>query len=123
MVKGYNSYAQTIKRLWRGVCTVTVRKNITNENTGRTEEKEVDLFTNEPCRISFDTVQTTEPSNGAALIRQTITLFIDAAANIPPGSKITVTQNGTTEVYEQSGKPAVYSVHKEIPLELFKGWA
>lgn len=123
MVGVGNSYANAIKSLWRGVCTVTVRENITNENNGRTEEKEVDLFNNEPCRISFDTVQTTEPVSGAAQIKQTITLFIDPVANIPPGSKITVTQNGVTGVYEQSGKPAVYTAHKEIPLELFKGWA
>ncbi len=123
MVSVGNSYANAIKSLWRGVCTVSVRENTTNENNGRAEENEVDIFTNEPCRVSFDTVQTTEPSNGAAAVKQTVTLYIDAAANIPPGSKITVTQNGTTGVYEQSGKPAVYTVHKEIPLELFKGWA
>ncbi len=123
MVKGIESYSQAIKSLWRGKCTVAVRKNETNEANGRTEEKEVDLFTNEPCRISFDTVQVTEPMHGAAQVKQNVTLFIDPAVSIPEGSKITVTQNGTTEVYEQSGKAAVYSAHKEIPLELFKGWA
>lgn len=122
MVRGVN-LAAAVKSLWSGVCTVTVRENETNEANGRTEAKEVDLCTNEPCRISFDTVQVTEPSNGAAQIKQTVTLFIDPAVSIPAGSKITVTQNGTTGVYEQSGKAAVYSVHKEIPLELFKGWA
>ena len=54
---------------------------------------------------------------------QSITLFIDRAVTVPEGSKITVTQNGVTGVYEKSGKPAIYSTHQEIPLELFKGWA
>lgn len=122
MVRGVN-LAAAVKSLWEGKCTVTVRENKTNEANGRTEAKEVDLCTNEPCRISFDTVQVTEPSNGAAQTKQTVTLFIDPAVSLPVGSKITVTQKGTTGVYEQSGVPAVYSTHKEVPLELFKGWA
>lgn len=117
-------YATVIKSLWRGKCTVTVRNNnTTDENTGRVAVGEVDTYTDEPCRISFDTVNATQPENNAANIVQSITLFIDRAVAIPEGSKITVTQNGVTAVYEKSGKPAVYSTHQEIPLELFKGWA
>lgn len=121
---GGKSYAAAIKSLWRGKCTVTVRNNdTTNENTGRVVEGEVDTYTDEPCRISFDTVNATQPENNAANIVQSITLFIDRAVVIPEGSKITVTQNGVTAAYEKSGKPAVYSTHQEIPLEIFKGWA
>lgn len=121
---GGKSYAAAIKSLWQGKCTVTVRNNdTTDENTGRVVEGEVDTYTDEPCRISFDTVNATQPENNAANIVQSITLFIDRAVVIPEGSKITVTQNGATAVYEKSGKPAVYSTHQEIPLEIFKGWA
>lgn len=121
---GGKSYATAIKSLWRGKCTVTVRNNdTTDENTGRVVVGEVDTYTDEPCRISFDTVNATQPENNAANIVQSITLFIDRAVVIPEGSKITVTQNGATSVYEKSGKPAVYSTHQEIPLEIFKGWA
>lgn len=121
---GGKSYAAAIKSLWRGKCTVTVRNNdTTDENTGRVVVGEVDTYTDEPCRISFDTVNATQPENNAANIVQSITLFIDRAVVIPEGSKITVTQNGATAVYEKSGKPAVYSTHQEIPLEIFKEWA
>ena len=121
---GGKSYAAAIKSLWRGKYTVTVRNNdTTDENTGRVVVGEVDTYTDEPCRISFDTVNATQPENNAANIVQSITLFIDRAVVIPEGSKITVTQNGATAVYEKSGKPAVYSTHQEIPLEIFKGWA
>lgn len=121
---GGKSYATAIKSLWRGKCTVTVRNNdTTDENTGRVVVGEVDTYTDEPCRISFDTVNATQQENSAANIVQSITLFIDRAVVIPEGSKITVTQNGATAVYEKSGKPAVYSTHQEIPLEIFKGWA
>lgn len=121
---GGKSYAAAIKSLWRGKCTVTVRNNdTTDENTGRVVVGKVDTYTDEPCRISFDTVNATQPENNAANIVQSITLFIDRAVVIPEGSKITVTQNGAIAVYEKSGKPAVYSTHQEIPLEIFKGWA
>ena len=121
---GSNKYASAIKSLWRGKCTVTVRNNdTTDENTGRVVVGEVDTYTDEPCRISFDTVNATQTENNAANIIQSITLFIDREVVIPEGSKITVTQNGATAVYEKSGKPAVYSTHQEIPLEIFKGWA
>lgn len=121
---GGKSYAAAIKSLWRGKCTVTVRNNdTTDENTGRVVVGEVDTYTDEPCRISFDTVNATQLENSAANIVQSITLFIDRAVVIPEGSKITVTQNGATAVYEKSGKPAVYSTHQEIPLEIFKEWA
>lgn len=121
---GGKSYAAAIKSLWRGKCTVTVRNNdTTDENTGRVVVGEVDTYTDEPCRISFDTVNATQTENNAANIIQSITLFIDREVVIPEGSKITVTQNGVTAAYEKSGKPAVYSTHQEIPLEIFKGWA
>lgn len=121
---GGKSYAAAIKSLWRGKCTVTVRNNnTTDENTGRVVVGEVDTYTDEPCRISFDTVNATQPENNAANIVQSITLFIDRAVVIPEGSKIMVTQNGAAAVYEKSGKPAVYSTHQEVPLEIFKGWA
>lgn len=121
---GGKSYAAAIKSLWRGKCTVTVRNNdTTDENTGRVVVGEVDTYTDEPCRISFDTMNATQPENNAANIVQSITLFIDREVVIPEGSKITVTQNGVMAVYEKSGKPAVYSTHQEIPLEIFKGWA
>ena len=116
-------YTRAIKSLWAGLCTVTVRQSMTDEHTGRAVASEVDTYTDEPCRISFDTVTTPELTDNAARTGQRITLFIDPTVSIPPGSKITVTQNGVTGVYEQSGVPAVYTSHKEIPLELFKGWA
>lgn len=121
---GGKTYVEAVKSIWTGKCTVTVRNNsAADENTGRSVECEVDTYKDEPCRISFDTVKATQPESNAAKEVQSITLFIDRAVDIPPGSKIIVTQNGVTFTYEQSGRAAVYSTHQEIPLELFKEWA
>ena len=124
MVMGGEKYAAAIRSLWSGRCTVTVWSNdMVNEATGRVEPREQTLCADEPCRISFQSVTDVEPMDGANKVAQTVTLFIAPDAPVPPGSRITVTQNGVTAAYKQSGEPAVYSTHKEIPLELFGGWA
>ena len=68
MVMG--NYAQAIQSLWSGKCTVTVRNHgTTDENTGRAVVGEVDTYTDEPCRISFDTVTTPDRAAHYAVYR------------------------------------------------------
>lgn len=117
------AYKSAIRRLWTGKATVTVMEGVFNPANGRTEPAEKVLVSEEPCRISYSTVKSTEPSEEAALVAQSVTLHIDPSVDIPEGSKIAVTQNGVTREYERSGKSAVYSCHQEVPLELFRGWA
>lgn len=123
MVNVSKAYAKAIKSLWDGKCTVSVRKYETNEKNGRSEPKEVKTIEGEPCRISYKTIEPTREGEGVATRRQVVILYIDKDVNIPEGSKITVTHKGKTKEYAQSGTPALYSVHKEVPLELFRGWA
>ena len=106
-------YKAAVQRLWTGKATVTVREGVLNEANGRTEPVE---------RVLVE-VTTTEPSEEAAKVVQSVTLYIDPSVDIPEGSKITVTQNKVTRDYERSGTPAVYTVHQEVPLELWEGWA
>ena len=123
MVINNPAYKQAIQSLWDGRATVTVRVGRLNEATGRTEPVEQVTVKDAACRLSHKTVTTTEPTEEAALVAQTVVLYIDPSVEIPEGSKITVTQNGVTRDYEQSGKAAVFTYHKEVPLELFKEWA
>ena len=62
-------------------------------------------------------------SDTGAAVTQGVKLFIAPEAEVKSGSKITVTQNGVTTEYSASGEAAVYESHKEIMLELWKGWA
>ena len=117
------AYQKAIRSLWTGLATVTVRQGVLNPANGRTEPVEKVTASGLPCRVSHQTVKSTESSDEAALVAQTVTLYIDPSVDIPEGSKITVTQNGVTRDYEQSGKAAVFTHHKEVPLELFKEWA
>ena len=118
-----SDYKKAIQSLWTGRATITVREGVYNPANGRTEPVERVTLADQPCRVSYSTVMGTEPNSEAALVVQTVKLFIELAVDIPEGSKITVTQNGVTRDYERSGKPAVYTNHQEIPLELFKEWA
>lgn len=115
-----NGYSEAIQSLWSGRATVTVLDGTLNPSNGRTEQSERILFENRPCRVSHNTVKSTDPQNGAAVIAQSVTLYIDPKSEIPEGSKITVTQNGVTKTYVKSGKPAVYTAHQEIPIELYE---
>lgn len=118
------SYEQDIKSLWHGKCTVTVRKSVSDGETSRMVQIEEPIYIDEPCRLSYTTETATERTeDGAHRKKQGIVLFVDKGLSIPPGSKITVTQNDTTAVYEMSGVPSVYSHHQQISLELFGGWA
>lgn len=117
------AYKKAVQRLWDGRAVIVVRNGVLNPATGRTEPVEQILAENVPCRISYKIVEAAVSEEDAARLLQTVTLFIDSALDIPPGAKITVTQKGVSRDYERSGKAAVYSVHQEIPLKLWKEWA
>lgn len=123
MVRAPAAYKKAVQSLWNGKATITVLDGVLNPANGRTEPVERVTASGLSCRISHTTVKSTEPSEEAALVAQSVTLYIDPSVDIPEGSKVTVTQNGVTKDYERSGKPAVYTCHQEIPLELWKEWA
>lgn len=117
-----------VESLYSGTCTVTATTPTFDESTKQTTNTETTLFTNKPCRLSFISAPPSDKlasfSNNlshsdtprAHFVDQQIKLFIDPALDIPPGSKISVTQNGLTQYFKSSGAPAVYSSHQEIEL-------
>lgn len=116
-------YKNALEMLWRGLCTIVVREEKQNETNKRTEFEERELYTNQPCKLSFTTIKQTDEYNNVAEVTQIVKLFISNEIDIPAGSKIIVTQNGRTTTYRRSGEPAVYTYHQEVPLELFERWA
>ncbi|SDF61830.1 hypothetical protein [Sporomusa acidovorans] len=118
-----NLVRKAIESMYAGVCTVYEYQSTKDPVTKISEQQEVAVLTDQPCRLSFKTITGTSSADGAAAVAQEVKLFIAPELTIKPGSKITVTQNNVTADYESSGKPAVYTHHQEIILELFKGWA
>ena len=111
-----------IERLYKGKCTIAEFQPVKDPVTKVTSKQEVNVLTDQPCRLSFKNISSTSAGD-AATVNQIVTLFIAPEIVIKAGSKITVTQNGVTTAYTRSGQPAVYSNHQEVILQLFKGWA
>ena len=114
---------KAIESLYTGVCTVYEYQGVTDELTKLTKKQEVSVLEEQPCRLSYKQLNNAEQTTTGATITQTIKLFILPDINIKPGSKISVTQNGETAKYKNSGVPAVYRTHQEIILELFDRWS
>lgn len=115
-------YKNAVRSLWTAKCTVSVYENVDDEATGSTKQILKPIYTDEPCRLSFKTVEITAENSHAAKKVQKPVLYIGSEVNIPEGSRITVTQLGVTRTYERSGVSAVYSAHQEVPLILVEEW-
>lgn len=109
-------------------CSIFEQQKITHEDHSTTFN-EVEVLTNQKCRIDFDNETVANNENQVAIVSQTITLFIDPTIKIKKGSKLRVTytdkvaQEKVTKDYTRSGEPAIYNSHQEVPLELFKKYA
>ena len=114
---------KAIESLYDGTCTITEYNKVKRENKS-TGFEEIIVLENQPCRISFNTINsTTSTETGASALVQVAKLFIAPEIEVKPGSKIAVTQNKVTTEYQNSGQPAFYNTHQEIMLVLFKGWS
>ena len=113
---------QAQESMYFGVATVYEYQKTVDENHLSTEQ-EVAVLERQPCRLAFGSKNQAVQSENGNKISQTIKLFLAPDVEIKPGSKITVTQDGVTNDYANSGVPAVYPTHQEIVLELFGRWA
>ena len=114
---------KAIEATYFGPLTVTERKKEKDERSKLTKDVEVVVLENQPCKLSFEKLQTAIQSDSAATITQVTKLFVSPDISINAGSKITVSQDNVTTDYTCSGVPAIYPTHQEIILELFKDFA
>jgi hypothetical protein len=124
MVKAWEAARQAARKAqeatYEGLCTVIEYQDVTNPVTKCTHEEEVLVLENQPCKLSFEKLDSAAQSETANGVSQMIKLFLAPEIQVQPGSKLIVTQNNITEEYAESGKPAVYATHQEIPLTLWK---
>ena len=114
-----------LSKLWVGKCTISTYQDVTDPETFQTTQQLVPIIVDEPCRLSQNVVahsryELTSVVEGVPNIEQYIVLFIRPDLDIPAGSVIEVTQHGRTEKYKRSSKPAYYTNHQEIVLELYE---
>ncbi len=114
---------KAIESLYDGTCTITEYKKVQKANKSMAF-KEVVVSNEQPCKLSFQTTNSTsQTETGASALTQTVKVFLAPEIKVKPGSKLTITQNQVVTDYTNSGEPAYYRTHQEIMLELFKGWS
>ena len=114
---------KAIESMYEGTCTIIEHQKVQKDNKS-TGFQDVIVQEDIPCRLSFKTINNTNPNeNAASALVQVTEVFLAPEIVVKPGSKLTITQNGVTTDYKSSGIPATYSTHQEIVVEIFKGWA
>lgn len=113
---------KALERLYTDTCTVIEYQEYQKPNKS-IGHQEVVVLENQPCRISFQSSDSTNNTESASALPQTVKVFLAPEVNVKAGSKLSITRNGVTTDYKNSGEPARYDTHQEITLELFKGWS
>jgi hypothetical protein len=122
IIKAQHVARKAIESLYEGTCTVTEYRKITDPISHLTSFREIVTFTDQPCRLSFESLPAVNQTDSTAVQTQVTKLFISPDVTIKPNSKITVTQAGITREYKASGVPPAHISHQEITLALFDGW-
>ena len=106
--------------LWLGRATISEYRDITDPDTYQTRHELVSVVIDEPCRLSHSRESTVDVNGGAPYVAQSIVLFIRPDLVIKEGSVIEITQHGVTNKYKRASKPAIYTNHQEVALELYE---
>lgn len=120
-----NAQRKALERLWKDRCTVYHRVKVTDPKTKLTDSEEKPLLQDQPCKLSFETLSSTD-GDPVATLAQSVKLFLSPDVEIPAGCKIVVTRFNDLErtfTYSKSGEAGVFTNHQEIMLEPFKGYA
>lgn len=120
MVDTWKQARKAVESRYKGLCDILKKRKVKDEVTKATVLRDIAVLSNQPCRLSYSSSGTANQTDTVSNIEQTIKLFIAPEIKIAPGSKLRITQNGTTTDYISSGVPAVYETHQEVSLELEK---
>lgn len=114
---------EALEAVYDGTCRIYGMRSVKDPETCVTRQEEVLIQEGISCRVSFSGASASSESGYMTAVGQMIKLFLAPEIIVDPGSRIEVTQNGRTECYARSGRPAVYPSHQEIVLEIWKGYA
>ncbi|HBF0844950.1 TPA: hypothetical protein KNP24_003765 [Clostridioides difficile] len=106
---------KAIEMMYRDKCTIIEYQPIKDPITKRTNNKEVIVLENQPCKLSYKNIVSATEGKVAKL-EQTIKLFISPNVSVKAGSKLII----NNKEYVRSGESAIYPNHQEIILELLK---
>lgn len=83
---------------------------------GETRTRLVEVYSNEPCRLSQKELASNHQREPFNQISYETKLFISPDIEIKQGDTITVNRGNKTNVYK-AGEPFIYSSHQEVSLE------
>lgn len=106
--------------LYTGRATVYEKQPVKNATTARTTFEKQAVYTDIPCRLSFESSNHASYVENVAEAEQLVRLFCAPDYQIKKGSEIEVTQNGQTVLYVSASEPARYINHIEINLRLIE---
>ncbi|MGO0861939.1 hypothetical protein [Clostridioides difficile] len=106
---------KAIEMLYRDKCTIVEYQSVKDPVTKRTNNKEVVVLENQPCKLSYKNI-TSAIDGKVAKLEQVIKLFISPSIEVKAGSKFIIND----KEYVRSGESAIYPNHQEIILELLK---
>lgn len=112
-----------VEVLYEDMCTIYEYRSVMDNNSKLTSKQEVPVIEKQPCKLSFESTETTVSTDSANEKSVSIKLFISPDIRIKPGSKIVITHGGIETAFSNSGVPALYPTHQEINLKLFERWA
>ena len=76
--------------LWKDRCTIFIKKKVTDPFTKLTDFMEIPVINEEPCKLSFQTLAVNGEGDTAAMVAQSVKLFLSPDLEIPAGCKIVV---------------------------------
>lgn len=117
-----NPHRKALERMWKDQCTIIQGVKVTDPETKLTGFQESPLLENQPCKLSFETLTSSE-GDPVAAVGQTVKIFCSPDVIVPAGCKVIVTRRNQVFTYASSGEPGVFTDHQEIILTLWKGWA
>jgi len=111
-----------LRRMWNDTCTVYEYQPIKQPNM-TTVHEEAAVITDEPCRLSFTKLLSTNQTITAAQTPQIVKLFLDENLEIKAGCKIVVMRRDKEFIFGYSGEAGIFDHHQEIVLKPWEGWA
>lgn len=117
----YPDVSDILESMYSGVCDVYVTRTETDRN-GVERDVESLLYEGISCRKISDSVPVAA-GGIVSDVEQRVTLLLGRRYQIPPGSKIVVTEWEITQEFTNSGEPDYYLSHQEIPINLIESRA
>ena len=112
----YTKYRAKLETTYDCICTIRRRQDDKDPVTRQTSSRPVDIYVDQPCRISIAGLPSNGQTDAQNDIRYSIKLFISPDLDIKQGDELTVTGRGRTRKYT-AGEPFPYPTHLEVGLE------